>query len=193
MFITHLECRFHARQLCPSLRCRTHDVEKFPVYSPKAILAIGNLPDTLMNRSVVISMRRHLRNEVVARFRRRQASEQSTGTVSAITIWAERHKDEIAKAYLNQNLDFLKDREADIWEPLFAIASVAVPERLEELKRIAIRLSGEKASSDVDDTQGPDCWETSERYSERRNGRQCPQRSSSSSSRTSSITTGVTS
>ncbi len=108
-----------------------------------------------MDRSVVISMRRHLRNEVVARFRRRQASEQSTGTVSAITIWAERHKDEIAKAYLNQNLDFLKDREADIWEPLFAIASVAVPERLEELKRIAIRLSGEKASSDVDDTQGP--------------------------------------
>ena len=108
-----------------------------------------------MDRSVVISMRRHLRNEVVARFRCRQASEQSTGTVSAITIWAERHKDEIAKAYLNQNLDFLKDREADIWEPLLLIASVAVPERLEELKRIAIRLSGEKASSDVDDTQGP--------------------------------------
>ena len=139
------------------LRCvgRSHDVEKFPVYSPKAILAIGNLPDTLMDRSVVISMRRHLKNEVVARFRRRQASEQSTGTVSAITIWAERHKDEIAKAYLNQNLDFLKDREADIWEPLFAIASIAIPERLEELKQIAIRLSGEKASSDVDDTQGP--------------------------------------
>ena len=139
------------------LRCigRDYDVEKFPVYCPKAILAIGNLPDTLMDRSVVISMRRHLHNEVVARFRRRLASEQAGGTVGTIVGWAETHKDEIAKAYLNQNLDFLKDREADIWEPLFAIASIAVPERLEELKQIAIHLSSEKAKSDVDDTQGP--------------------------------------
>src|SRR5215469_12391143 len=49
---------------------------------------------------------------------------------------------------------FLKDREADIWEPLFAIASVAVPERLEELKRTAIRLSDQKASLDIDESQG---------------------------------------
>ncbi len=34
-----------------------------------------------------------------------------------------------AKAYLKQNLDFLKDREADVWEPLFAIAEIAVPKR----------------------------------------------------------------
>lgn len=144
------------RQGASVLRCvgRDNDVEKFPVYCPKAILAIGNLPDTLMDRSIVISMRRHLPTEVVARFRRRSASEQAVGIVSAITTWVNKHKDKIAQAYLNQNLDFLKDREADIWEPLFAIASTAVPERLEELKQIAIRLSNEKAGLDVDDTQG---------------------------------------
>lgn len=137
-------------------RCvgKSFEVKKFSVFCPKAILAIGNLPDTLMDRSLVISMRRHLETERIARFRCRQASEQADGIVCAITSWVERHKDQIAKAYLKQKLDFLKDREADNWEPLFAIASVAVPERLDELKQIAIRLSGEKTKSDVDDALG---------------------------------------
>jgi hypothetical protein len=137
-------------------RCvgRDYKVKKFSVYCPKAILAIGNLPDTLTDRSIVVSMRRHLPSEHVARFHRRFASQQAAGIVSTIDTWADAHKEQISKAYLKQNLDFLKDREADIWEPLFAIASVVVPERLEELKRIAIRLSGEKASMDVDDSQG---------------------------------------
>ena len=124
------------------------------VFCPKAILAIGNLPDTLMDRSIVVSMRRHLPSENVARFRRRSASQEAAGIVNAITTWVDAHKKQISKAYLKQNLDFLKDREADIWEPLFAIAAVAVPERLEELKQIAIRLSGEKTRMDVDDSQG---------------------------------------
>jgi hypothetical protein len=100
---------------------------------------------------VIISMRRHLASEVIARFRRRSASAQATGIVSAIKSWVVKHKDQITKAYLRQNLDFLKDREADIWEPLFAIASVAVPERLEELKQIALGLSGQKMKLDADD------------------------------------------
>ena len=48
----------------------------------------------------------------------------------------------------------LHDREADIWEPLFAIASVAVPNRVGELKQIALNLSGEKRSLDVDESEG---------------------------------------
>jgi hypothetical protein len=137
-------------------RCVGKDfaVKKFPVFCPKAILAIGNLPDTLMDRSVVISMRRHLQSEKVARFRRRQASEQATGIVRTITAWAEKNKKNVARAYSKQKLDFLKDREADLWEPLFAIATVAVPDRLEELTAIAKQLSDEKSRLDVDDSQG---------------------------------------
>jgi hypothetical protein len=82
------------------------------------------------------------------------AAQRASGVVYAIAVWAEKNKDKISQAYNKQNLDFLKDREADIWEPLFAIASVAVPERLEELKRIALRMSGEKTAMDVDDSQG---------------------------------------
>ncbi len=138
------------------LRCvgRENKVTKFSVYCPKVALAIGNLPDTLMDRSVVIRMRRHLRTEVIARFRRRLAAQQAQSIVSAIAVWAESNKERVSEAYVKQDLEFLKDREADIWDPLFAIASVAVPERLEELKRIAVRLSSEKATLDVDDSQG---------------------------------------
>jgi uncharacterized protein DUF3631 len=144
------------RQGAYVLRCVGKDfaVKKFPVFCPKAILAIGNLPDTLMDRSVVISMRRHLQSERVARFRRRQASEQAAGIVRTITAWAEKNKKNVARAYSKQNLDFLKDREADLWEPLFAVASVAVPDRLEELTAIAKQLSDEKSGLDVDDSQG---------------------------------------
>ena len=138
------------------LRCvgRENTVKKFSVYCPKVVLAIGNLPDTLMDRSVIVRMRRHLQNESIARFRRRVAAQQALGVTSAIATWTEKNKALIAKAYLKQNLNFLRDREADIWEPLFTIASVAVPERLDELRQIALRLSGEKAELDVDESQG---------------------------------------
>ncbi len=138
------------------MRCvgRENEVKRFSVYCPKAVLAIGNLPDTLMDRSVVIRMRRHLRSERIARFRRRSAAQQASGIVGAAAAWAENNRDRIYQSYLTQKLDFLRDREADIWEPLFAIVSVAVPERLEELKRIALRLSAEKAALDVDESQG---------------------------------------
>jgi hypothetical protein len=133
---------------------RDFHVKKFPVYCPKVVLAIGHLPDTLMDRSLLVSMRRHLATETVARFRRREATDRAAGIVSAIMIWAEKNKEQVAKAYLQQKVDFLTDREADIWEPLFAIASVAVPERLNELKQIALRFSEEKAGLDVDDSEG---------------------------------------
>lgn len=137
-------------------RCvgKEHEVEKFSVFCPKAILSIGALPDTLTDRSIVVSMRRHLPDEHIERFRRRYAKREADGTVSAIEAWTDAHKEQISKAYLRQNLDFLRDREADIWEPLFAVASVAVSQRLDELKQIAIRLSAQKASMDVDDSQG---------------------------------------
>jgi 5S rRNA maturation endonuclease (ribonuclease M5) len=149
-----LQAGFRQGAVVPRCVGKSHEVEKFSVYCPKAILAIGNLPDTLTDRSIVVSMRRHLKSEVVARFRRRFASQEAAGTASAIGTWANTHKEQVSKAYLKQNLDFLKDREADIWEPLFAIATVAVPERLEELKKIAISLSDKKASMDEDDSQG---------------------------------------
>jgi hypothetical protein len=149
-----LQAGFRAGAYVPRCVGRENTVKRFPVYCPKAVLAIGNLPDTLMDRSVIIRMRRHLQNESIGRFRRRVAAQEAKGIATAITAWCEKNKSRITKAYLKQSLDFLRDREADIWEPLFTIASVAAPGRLDELKKIALRLSSEKAAMDVDDSQG---------------------------------------
>jgi hypothetical protein len=61
----------------------------------------------------------------------------------------------IEQAYqlqLGLDLEFLSDRDADLWIPLFAICSVCVPDRLLELKQCAVILSGAKAGDDAEDS-----------------------------------------
>jgi hypothetical protein len=138
------------------IRCvgKGHDVKKFAVFCPKAILAIGTLPDTLLDRSILVPMRRRLRTEEIRRFRRRQATEATSAAAVLVDGWLSAHREQIAEVYGKQELDFLQDREADIWEPLFAIASVAVPGRIAELKRIALQMSREKSNLDTDNSRG---------------------------------------
>jgi hypothetical protein len=138
------------------IRCvgKNHEVKKFSVFCPKAILAIGTLPDTLLDRSILVPMRRRLQGEDIRRFRRRQVQEATWAFNLLVDGWLHPYRDQIAEAYGKQALDFLHDRDADIWEPLFAIASVAVPGRIVELKRIALQLSGEKSDLDTDNSRG---------------------------------------
>ena len=46
-------------------------LEAFPVYCPKAFAAIGQLPDTITDRSITIRLQRKTRDERVERFRGR--------------------------------------------------------------------------------------------------------------------------
>jgi hypothetical protein len=51
----------------------------------------------------------------------------------------------IAKAYLDvADLSFLPARDAEIWTALFAVATVIAPERLVELRRVAVDIATEK-------------------------------------------------
>jgi len=135
-------------------RCvgRGNDLEEFDVFSPKVIVSIGNLPDTLRDRSIVIPMRRRLKSERTERYRFRKVAALAEGAASAAAVWAEKNRLAVEQVYLKLDLDFLQDRESDIWEPIFAIASIAVPKRLAELKRIALSLSSEKLQLDVDES-----------------------------------------
>jgi hypothetical protein len=51
------------------------------------------------------------------------------------------------------DLGFLEDREADLWMPLFAVCTVAAPDRMDELERCARSLCGDKAANDAEDSQ----------------------------------------
>ena len=93
---------------------------KFRVFSPKALAGIGNLPDTLEDRSIVIELKRRREAQHVERFRRR-AEIDFVPVREALEAWA-------GKVDLEDDPDLpggLSDRAQDSWEPLVAIADAA--------------------------------------------------------------------
>jgi 5S rRNA maturation endonuclease (ribonuclease M5) len=131
------------------------DVRLFDVYGPKLFAAIGRLPDTLMDRSIVIHMKRRSKAQQVERFRQARAEAQGKPVHDGAARFVQAHAAEIDHAYqdvLEADLEFLNDRDADLWTPLFVMCSITVPERLAELKKCALILSAAKAGDDVDDS-----------------------------------------
>ena len=133
---------------------RGREVEFFDVYCPKIVLGIGSFPDTLLDRSIHVLMQRKRPAEQIDQFRIRTAREQAEVPRREIQQWSKAEREAVASTYHGQQINFVRDREADLWEPIFAIASIAVPRRVEELKQIALRLSGMKAKLDTDETEG---------------------------------------
>jgi hypothetical protein len=131
------------------------EIRHFPVYGPKLFAAIGRLPDTLMDRSIVIHMVRRTKAQQVERFRMARAGAEAKPIHDAAVRWAKTYAAAIDEAYtqvLDADLDYLSDRDADLWTPLFAICAVAAPERLPSLRQCAVALSAAKAGDDLDDS-----------------------------------------
>jgi hypothetical protein len=129
------------------------EVRHFPVYGPKAFAAIGGLPDTLADRSLCITMHRKTPLQAVDRFLQGRARADAWPLRELLTEWAETCRESVRVAYeAMDDLKFLSDRDADLWMPLFAVCTVAAPERLSELQRCAVALSGAKAAGDVEDS-----------------------------------------
>jgi hypothetical protein len=99
------------------------DVKEFNVYGPVAMAGLGRLPDTVASRSVEIKMRRRRPTDPeVQSFRIRFAGPQLAHVRKVIEIWAT-----YAAAPLRVSLPDLPvdNRDADVWEPLVAIADLA--------------------------------------------------------------------
>jgi hypothetical protein len=138
-------------------RCEppTMRVKQFPVYGPKLFAAIGRLPDTLLDRSIVIQMKRRKKTQVVARFRQVLAAAEAKPIHDGAERLVKAHYADIEQAYqrvVESDLAFLNDRDADLWTPLFTMCTVFDTTRLAHLKASAITLSATKASDDVDDS-----------------------------------------
>jgi hypothetical protein len=101
-----------------------HDVARFPVYAAVALAGLGDLPDTLMDRSLIIRMRRRGPGETIEQFRRRLHLPDGETLRVQIAEWAVAVADDIADAWPVMP-DGVENRQVDCWEPLLAIADAA--------------------------------------------------------------------
>lgn len=129
---------------------KSQDVQDFCVFCPKVLACIGDAPDTIMDRSVIITMQRKKKEESVSKFHYRRAQPKALAIRKRIEQFAATQLAEIDKVTAIE-LNFLEDREEEAWAPLFTILMVADPTRMDELRECALHLSGKKHSRDEDD------------------------------------------
>jgi Protein of unknown function (DUF3631) len=104
---------------------KTAELMRFRVYAPVALAGIGNcLPDTILDRSVIIPMRRRAPDERVEQYRERTSRPVGERLAEDLAVWAAGVEHRIGDPW-PQMPDGVADRPADVWEPLLAVAEVA--------------------------------------------------------------------
>jgi putative DNA primase/helicase len=112
----------------------------FDTFGPKAVAQIGTPPETILDRGVIVEMRRKTPDEKVERLRSDRASEELLPLRRKAARWA---KDNIRRLKdcepsVPQELN---DRAQDSWRPLLAIAELAGAQWVEYGRASAVRLS----------------------------------------------------
>jgi Protein of unknown function (DUF3631) len=100
----------------------SRSLERLDTFAMAMLAAIGELPDTIMDRAVVIRMRRRAPGERVDPYRTRRDAPPLNQLRDRLTGWAREHLGELQHA---QPVMPLEDRAADTWEPLVSIADLA--------------------------------------------------------------------
>lgn len=98
--------------------------EDIPAFCAVALAGLGDLPQTILSRSIVIRMRRRAPNETVAAFRQRKQDAEGNALRDRLAAWAATRVERL-KDVEPQMPEGIVDRNADIWEPLFAVADEA--------------------------------------------------------------------
>ncbi len=106
------------------IKGKTIETVEFPAYCAVAMAGLGDLPDTILTRSVVLRMRRRAPNERAEPFRRRIALPDGDELRKRLAAWAETVRDSIADAWPELPAG-IEDRDADVWEALLAVADAA--------------------------------------------------------------------
>jgi putative DNA primase/helicase len=121
---------------------------KFSTWGAKAFAGIGHVADTLMDRAVILELRRKLPHEKVDRIRDAEPG-LFDELCSKLARFAEDCSEDVRQARppLPSSLN---DRAQDNWEPLLAIAMIASDEWLKIGTTAALKLAdGESASQTI--------------------------------------------
>lgn len=96
-------------------------VQSFTVFAPVAMAGLGNLPDTLMSRSIVLQMKRRTPSEPVEPWRDRIHRLEGAEVQALLATWA----GQVERMDYPELPEGVHDRDADVWEPLLMVAEAA--------------------------------------------------------------------
>lgn len=123
------------------------EVVDFECFCPKCFVLIGDVYDTLRDRSIVVTMRRRTPIESASenKFRRALVEPEADILRGQMHQLVADHQQEIESVYAEiPSLSFLNDRDEELWTPLFTLARVLCPSRLDELTKAAVDIATEK-------------------------------------------------
>jgi putative DNA primase/helicase len=137
----------HTRDSAFTIRCvgDDHTPKKFNVWGAKALSGIGHVADTLMDRSIILELRRKLPHESIDRIRYAEPCLFSE-LCSKLARFADDNSDRVRLARPDLPCS-LNDRMQDNWEPLLAIAIVAGGDWFKIGTAAALKLSGGESLS----------------------------------------------
>jgi len=128
-----------------------HTPHKFATFAMAAIAGIGDLPDTVMDRSVVIRMRRRAEGEKVRPFRSRRDIPALHEIRDRIHAWARPQLEEAANLEPDMPVE---DRAADTWEPLVIVADLAGGRWPRQARVACVRMVTAEVAAEEDHPSG---------------------------------------
>lgn len=123
------------------------NVVPFPAFAACALAGIGDLPDTITDRAVIVTMKRRTQDEQVEAFRERIVRPQTEGLRAKLEAWGNEHKAQLEAAWPEMPASII-DRAADVWEPLVAVADSAGGVWPDRARAAAVALNDARAERD---------------------------------------------
>jgi hypothetical protein len=126
-------------------RMKGDKVELYDTYCPKIFVLIGDVYDTLKDRSIIVTMKRA---EARERFLFEICKTEGESLRAEIAeLFKQIPANDILGMYHNHApLEFLTDRDEEIWTVLFTLCHLLAPRRLNELKACAVDIATEKTA-----------------------------------------------
>lgn len=124
--------------------------ENCPTFAMVALAGIGNMPDTIMDRAVIVKMRRRAPGESVKSFRGRRDRPALNDLRDRLNRWVRSRLDAMQDAEPDMPVD---DRAADAWESLIIVADTAGEEWGKRARAAAVAFTERDEQADAGASQ----------------------------------------
>jgi hypothetical protein len=128
------------------VRGKTVETEEISAFCAVALAGLGGLPDTILSRSVVVRMRRRAPGERVDPYRHRVHAPSGEELRDQLAAWALDVLSKVTDAW-PEIPKGIEDRDADVWEPLLAVADAAGGDWPQRARVAAVALVAEAKGS----------------------------------------------